>query len=431
MVFKAQIKAASTGPTTNPVSSAQGGFGFVNGKTINNTLAKVNRAIIKAQTWNSLDSPILAAPPDILTANDGSLGTTFWVEDLPNLGVLYFNLLGGNYFDNGTISGARHAYSISAVSSGGIAMQTGNGILEFCSDAPRLEVRMAQQSASRVEVAVGLGNSAPQYITKTATATAVGGGEQQIVFDWKGVREERLYRVHSSNWFSRITMDANSRIWAPAQDNYIKAVFVGDSYVGGTGATYVDGDYVAIASYLCGFQNPWQSGIGGTGYVNPGAATPFISHISDVINANPDIVVIAGGTNDTGSSAATVQAAVLLYIQTLRAGLPTVPIVVLGVWPKSTGPSAAVLTTEGAVSAAVTQFNDPLCVFEPIATDPTGSWIFGTGNTGAPAGNGNADLYIGSDGTHPNDAGYDFLGRRSAVAVQSAIRTMISNTGLG
>jgi hypothetical protein len=70
----------------------------------------------------------------------------------------------------------------------------------------------------------------------------------------------------------------------------------------------------------------------------------------------------------------------------------------------------------------VTQLNDPITYFVPIVTDPNGSWITGTGNVSNPVGNGNADLYISSDGVHPTSAGIAYLAGRITTAVKSIIQ---------
>jgi hypothetical protein len=76
----------------------------------------------------------------------------------------------------------------------------------------------------------------------------------------------------------------------------------------------------------------------------------------------------------------------------------------------------------------VTAFNDPYCKFIPQTTDPSGSWINGTGRTGATNGTGNADIYIGgvsgTDTTHPNDLGHLYLAYRAANRIATAIASM-------
>ena len=44
-------------------------------------------------------------------------------------------------------------------------------------------------------------------------------------------------------------------------------------------------------------------------------------------------------------------------------------------------------------------------------------WQLGTGRTTSVSGTGNSNIYIGSDGVHPVQAGHDYLGMRAAHAV--------------
>lgn len=48
--------------------------------------------------------------------------------------------------------------------------------------------------------------------------------------------------------------------------------------------------------------------------------------------------------------------------------------------------------------------------------------LSGTGNTGAPNGTGNADLYVTSDGTHPSPAGHQYYGQQLAQRFYAALK---------
>lgn len=396
---------------TNVTPVANGGTGQ---KSL--VLLKLRRAIAKADLTNSVDGAVASTLPTVTNTYDASLSNFFLLDSLETGGIKYFNLLGGRPKDAGTVSGAIHGWYVEDSSYNGTTYSS-PAVLEFISDAPKLQIRGAQ-GTWRIEV-----NG--QSISKTGNATAASGGEQQIVLDWSSVRAVRTYRIHISGaaFISRVGVGANSRIWAPSTDDYVRVGWVGDSYTQGTGASYGDNNYADVASALLGFKDSWHSAFGGTGYLNAGSYVTFRGHIADIIAANPDIIVVAGGTNDANAGA-TLQAEVLLYLQTLRASLPNTPIVVLGPWPKATGPNATILGVEASISAAVTQFADPLCKFAPVAADAAGAWISGTGYQGATNASGNSDYYIWTDGTHPNDAGHDYLGRATAQAIRNAINSI-------
>lgn len=58
-----------------------------------------------------------------------------------------------------------------------------------------------------------------------------------------------------------------------------------------------------------------------------------------------------------------------------------------------------------------------------VQTDPAGRWLTGSGSTGTPAGNGNADIY--GSGSTLSAAGHVYFGRRWANGVYEAMRNKI------
>jgi lysophospholipase L1-like esterase len=376
---------------------------------------KLRRAMAVARASNPVDLAALSSAPTVTTTFDGTLSTYFLVNDLVNSGTRYFNLLGGTAYDIGSVSGAVHGWSVAPFIFSGTAQRKAQ-VLEFHSDAPKLQIR-GQGGGWRVEV-----NG--QFISKSGTSPGGGGGEQQVVLDWSGTRATRLYRVHQGGggWVSRIGVDSLSRVWAPSLDDCVRVALVSDSYVDGTGATFADQAVGDVACALLGFRDIWHFSAGGTGYLTTGSYNTFRDRAAEIIAAAPDIIINAGGTNDTAGASLTAE--VLLFHQTLRAGLAKTPIVTLGPWPKATGPSAAITSIEANVLSAVTSFADPICAFVPVAADATGSWTFGTGKIGTTNSSGNSDVYISSDGVHPGDVGHEYLGRRMAVGVGNALLAM-------
>jgi hypothetical protein len=111
------------------------------------------------------------------------------------------------------------------------------------------------------------------------------------------------------------------------------------------------------------------------------------------------------------------------FIGTLRAqaALRTTPVFVLGDFGAATGPNAQTIARETGMLAAVAASADPLLFGIPNSTATPESWIRGTGRVGAAAGNGNADLYINTSGTHHNHAGSMWYARRIADAVAALV----------
>jgi hypothetical protein len=183
-----------------------------------------------------------------------------------------------------------------------------------------------------------------------------------------------------------------------------RVAFLGDSYT--------EQDYAGSAPCygpICQLQNLRPDlnliplGEGGTGFYNIGSAggTNFAGRIADVVNVNPESVVIWGGINDqiyatnllltnpvyVGATNALLQ---------LKARLPNASILLIGPqWPASPSPvgnntvfNVALLLSNACALAGITYVNPLL---QP--------WI--TGNVNIPD-SGNADVYIQSwDATHP------------------------------
>jgi hypothetical protein len=124
----------------------------------------------------------------------------------------------------------------------------------------------------------------------------------------------------------------------------------------------------------------YNNAVGSTGVINnvSGVATTYLERVADIIAFAPDILVIGGFHNDVGNSgsytSALRQGAILKYLQTIRAALPSCYIFVIG----SQLLQNDVMTTGGAFScydvevdakAAVTTFNDSKTSFIPLMTD--------------------------------------------------------------
>jgi hypothetical protein len=148
----------------------------------------------------------------------------------------------------------------------------------------------------------------------------------------------------------------------------------------------------------------WPSGLGGTGYTQPGAFVAFQARVqADVIANSPDVVVVAGGLND--DLAGLGDAAALLY-STIRAGLPSARLIVLSPWaPRSIDVAAKTAALAAAAANAGALYVD------------TTSWYTGNGDAAGPNGSGNSDIYVGPDQTHPTQGGHDYLGTRLAFAI--------------
>ena len=195
-----------------------------------------------------------------------------------------------------------------------------------------------------------------------------------------------------------------------------RLIVMGDSYTEGTGATTAFLGLPDVLSRRVNMTDTWASGSGGTGYLNVGAAlTPPRVKLrdrvqTDVIAHNPRVVVIAAGVNDAAYAAADVGVEAGLLYDAILTGLPNVELLIVGPWwPRNSSTLAAprVAIRDALKAAALAR---GLYFIDSIAEE----WITGTGTVAAPKRDGNADIYISGDTTHPTDAGHKYLAERLA-----------------
>ena len=255
--------------------------------------------------------------------------------------------------------------------------------------------------------------------------------------------------------------------------------FIGDSYSGGSADVPAASTIDRVASRRLGVRSV-SSAQGGTGYITDGRANiasnsvfGSAERVGRIVQAAPDGVAVVGGLNDEGKDLGQFAAAVKKILADLRAGLPDAPIVVVG--PQ---PSGGARTVGGTFADLVKATADAVasCGVDGVAfvdwaglaagrakdfhagqtywrgdtvsyagaiyrveaafwagMDPAAAWpqvrqvsaVFtGTGKAGAPAGDGNRDLYISADGTHPTNQGSEALGDALAACLRDGFESL-------
>jgi len=144
-------------------------------------------------------------------------------------------------------------------------------------------------------------------------------------------RAMRRIRVESNQGrFGGVVTGPGDSI-SPAPTGRPRCVWVGDSFTDSVGADngVIDG-LPRQTGHLLGW-DVTPSGIGSTGYLNPGIdTTNFRDRVqNDVIDQNPDIVVVAGGINDRSYSASALQTEAETLFAEIKAGLPNVVLIVI------------------------------------------------------------------------------------------------------
>lgn len=271
--------------------------------------------------------------------------------------------------------------------------------------------------------------------------------DSYVVIDWSSTSGRMPHRYRIECWKSTLTITTTAlfgfletaqteSIWAPTDSDEVRAVVVGDSYlVGATSVPGIPGHHLhSQLGALLGWSDTWNFGIPGTGYVSQGTGPyyTFDQRIAQIAALNPDIVVTIGSVNDkvAATSAAQITAAVAQYVTDFRVAMPKVPLVIFGCQPVNTvanmGGSSGLTAAqvEAAIQAGVTQANQPLTFFIPMATDAV-PWVTGTwNNTGVAIGTGaplNSAWLVGTDGVHYPEYGPGYYARHMAEAIRSSV----------
>ncbi len=225
-----------------------------------------------------------------------------------------------------------------------------------------------------------------------------------------------------------------------------------DSYGQGSSVNWAIGGAFWVAASLLGIPHIDLNAMGGTGYAPNGTnswtlleGNTFGSRIPDSVSDSPDLFLTGGGINDdynypipglyatAAAATAGFEQAVKSYYQSLRTALPNSVIAALGPWaPVQSMPTNPVAQGKlNAIRQALQSITGPWVCIDNLNGgwlnssgangEQTGPWQTGTGNVANPQGNGNGDLYVSADGTHPTVAGNMYLGRMLASNLAAAI----------
>lgn len=329
--------------------------------------------------------------------------------------------------------------------------------LHFSMQGPAFEVLFAGNEVrftlvvDGVIVAPGLIDSAwsggvrgPRLMAANAVVRVDFGNAQS--------RQVSLY-ARSSQGPCALAFGAGDNVQAWDRSAEPSMTVLADSYGGSPGPNFMLGGPFWEAAALLALPHIDLDAIGGTGYAansapgysNSGDAFP--ARVAGSVDTEPDMVITAGGINDNNSlglfpyaSAASAragfEAATLLHFQRLRAALPQSVLVALAPWaPRQNLPTdpvaqskadaiAAALTAAGGRWIFIDNLNGGWRASSGANSAGTGPWQTGTGNSAAPRGDGNADLYLSADGVHPNPAGSLYLAQRLAVDLRSALSSL-------
>lgn len=408
--YTAGTSAASGGPTGTGYTSINDGTAvwFYDGPSV------VNAA-----------DPVAPKITSALVSSLGTLGLTKMFDPITNASSFSFG--GGtatpapSWAPHHVAFPAVHVSTNSSFSNTGLNDASWNYYWSatFVTDAPVVAINVSY-GAQPANIIVDGRKVAPGALKSL-------GWWSSFVLDFKtaGGRKSRTITIedYGNIYFGGVTVDANSKVTAPAAPDKIRVAFFGSSIESGGNAfpLYGQWGWPEQISKLLGWTDPRNLGIGGTGYINSpsdGSGNKFfnyIGHVNDAINISPDIVVVGGAINDSTYPAAQITSAAVAFLQKLRTALPKVPLIVMGTF----GNSSNQLNSEIAIQKAVDQLKDPNIFFVPLISGTDGIVITGNSTVVSPNGTGNSDFYISSDGVHPTQLGIDYEAAQYAAKIRS------------
>lgn len=162
----------------------------------------------------------------------------------------------------------------------------------------------------------------------------------------------------------------------------------------------------------------WNLAEGGTGYLSRSSAPSYGTFVPSVFGSDRrlaavrraplDLLIVNGSFNDApvaSYSAEAHRAAVDAYLDDLARLRPDLPVVLVGIEPLGRYQASYWDTRSRAMNAtlAATVGRHPNVIgfIDPY----TDRWLTGTGSIVDPHGDGNQDVYVGTDGVHPSVAG--------------------------
>lgn len=302
--------------------------------------------------------------------------------------------------------------------------------VDFTTDASVFEVYTKYLNASQQTIQVRVDGKRTTVTPRLVAGTTLGS---RLVYkvDLGSSATRRITLETSYTPFGGVYLPSGATLTkspAPAT----RWMVVGDSITGGSGENTGSGNgtWPSQAGSYLGWADGWNQSIGGTGYVVPGSATTIGNRVAqDVLPYAPERLVIWAGYNDQLESEATVKNAAAAVLQQVASGSPSTTTYVVGPWVQSGNPSPTSVRTDEALRAAAREagvaFVSPrtgtVYGVDGAVVATQRPWITGTGNATNQVGDGNADLYVGADGVHPNDAGHRYIARRMALALEQAL----------
>lgn len=211
-----------------------------------------------------------------------------------------------------------------------------------------------------------------QYVSLTPTAVPANGTLNYYSLTFATAVPRRIDfiadNIFDSFYFGGFFIGLTDTLY-PAQVRGPRIMVYGDSVTTGTGSGSTALGFAGVLAEYLGWDDVWQSGIGGTGLIATGGGSycNYVTRaVTDIYPFAPDEVIIQGFFNDNNSPLAQVQAALVTLIAGINANLPATRVTVFGPYIQTgSGAHGGTAGTTGfnaqraAAKAAVASFNSP------------------------------------------------------------------------
>lgn len=293
---------------------------------------------------------------------------------------------------------------------------------EFITDAPEFKLYFKHLAATATYRMKVNGKRVTDLPVSTNGTTI--GSRHTLSWDFAGdTTIKRICLEFANVPFGGIYVPKNSNLWKPQPYTSMVAI-LGDSIGGGSAQNTGSGQgtWIPRLADQMGWVNPWNSCIGGTGYITAnGGANTFVDRVNaDVLVYNPDKVILFGGYNDNLGSQPAILAAARSVAASIQGKSSVKKVAMVGPYsPVGPAVTSIVNTNDTLKTVAlengwifVDQINGDAYAGNGTKVMDSTPWISGTGRVGATTGTGNADYCVGTDGIHPTDRGHKNLADR-------------------
>jgi lysophospholipase L1-like esterase len=332
-----------------------------------------------------------------------------------------FYYVGANNFQIGTVTPDTNYILPLSRYPNTYASGQGNWGVRFSTDAQYIEFKFKYISTATM-YRLHINGRKVTDLMQSIGGTGIGSGHHlKIDFGSSAFRDIQIDLTTCP--FGGIFVPPGASVWA-SPPNGGRFMGYGDSLTDGstknTGAG--QGTWLMRTGRMLGFQDVWDQGRGGTGYITPGSHVTFGSRLDiDGIAPQPNVMVIWGGYNDSTGDQTAIRTAVDDVFTRVKTGLPYCRVLAIGCWSNVATATAGIANTDNTIKSAAAAAGIPFV--SPVTGNaydaygvkidgPTGPWIH-SGNLAAFVGS------AGGDTVHPTDSGHDYISRRIASALRA------------